>query len=243
MRNKCKFLLLVILILSLILLLKPDPSLLGYQDGHITPRPLTVSMAIERMPMQADLNQDGSPDCLTLYQGAARLCANSCPCNNNSNPVWQSPPTWRIVQAGLSDLNHDGKPEISLLVWRPFQPLPIDAYRPNSGSIDAFQNKAGESCQIILIGWRAERYQEVWAGSALAEPVLAFIALDLNSDGKQELITLDGRYEDSALRTARSLSVWRWSGFSFTSLARLEGSFRRLEGVTLSDGSNALLVY
>ena len=109
------------------------------------------------------------------------------------------------LQAQISDLNRDGGPEATLLVWRPFQPWPVDQWLPHGGRIESFHDDQGNSCHIILIGWRGSAYGELWAGSALAGPVRSFAAADLNGDGSQELLTLEGSYAEAEVRAGARL--------------------------------------
>ncbi len=172
-----------------------------------------------------------SPESLALADG--RLAILSA-----GHPVWQSPAGWTVVQAGITDLNHDGIPEATLLVWRPFRPWPVDQWLPYGGRIAGFHDAEGNSCQIILIGWRGSGYGELWAGSALAEPVRSFAVADLNGDKFQELVTLEGSYADPRSAPARALKVWEWNGFGFTVVSSMEGTFYKMALVQARDGRN-----
>ncbi|HTX92095.1 MAG TPA: hypothetical protein VMC09_12855, partial [Anaerolineales bacterium] len=177
----------------------------------------------------------GLPERLTLSGGQASLLSGG-------KIVWQSPSTWQVVQAGITDLDHDGAPEAALLVWRPFQPWPVDRWLPSGGRIDSYQDARGDSCQLILVGWVHGGYQEVWAGSAMAEPVKAFVAADLTGDGNQELVTLEGSYADSRSAPARALKIWEWNSFGFTVVSIIEGTFDELALVRAGNGHILILV-
>lgn len=179
----------------------------------------------------ADLNADGNVECLTLHNGQADIQTSSAAF------LWQSPPEWRVQQAALTDLNRDDTPEAALLVWRPFSPWPIDRYLPHGGRIAGFHDRQGSSCHLILIGWNGKRYGELWAGSALARPLRAFHAADLDGDGRQELVVLEGEYKDPAHLPARTLAVWEWNGFGLSLLARQTGRFHHLDIVPGAAGA------
>jgi hypothetical protein len=170
---------------------------------------------------QADLDADGAPEALALTGGRLAILAEN-------ETVWQSPQSWDVAQAAFTDLNLDDVPEATLLVWRAFQPWPVDKFLPYGGRIDTFHDGTGNSCHLILIGWIRSRYGELWAGSALADPLTAFAVADLNSDGAEELVTLEGRYAGSGFSPARALKVWEWNGFGFTVVSTVEGSFSGL---------------
>jgi hypothetical protein len=168
---------------------------------------------------QADLDGDGVAEHLALSDGHASIISSD-------RPAWTSPDGWQVAQASFTDLNHDGLPEVTLLVWRSFQPWPIDRYLPHGGRIQDFHNPDGMSCHLILIGWQRGAMRELWAGSAMADPVQSFAAADLDGDGRQELLALESRYEDPGDAPSRALTAWEWNGFGFTLLARHPGRFR-----------------
>lgn len=135
---------------------------------------------------------------------------------------WQSPAGWTVQQADWTDLNHDGQPEVTLLVKRPFAPWPVDRVLPYGGYINSHQDADGQSSHIILIGWKGDRWGELWAGSALARPVRSFQVCDVDNDGRQELVVLEGNYAERDPRVASDLAVWKWNSFGFDLAARLE---------------------
>lgn len=173
--------------------------------------------------LAADLEGDGALERLSLASGVLTIF-------KGRQVVWRSPPDWEVDQAAVTDLDHDGRPEVTLLVWRKFAPWPIDRYIPAGGRIAAFHDQNDRSCHIILIGWKGGAMREVWAGSALAEPVRWFQAITPTESGtaqagKQILITLDSRYALSQSDPAITLSAWEWNGFGFSLLSRQTGSF------------------
>jgi hypothetical protein len=70
----------------------------------------------------------------------------------------------------------------------------------------------------------------------MSEPVRAFAAADLNGNGSQELVTLEGTYEESRSAPARALKVWEWNGFGFTIVSEVEGTFSQLAIVRTESG-------
>lgn len=190
--------------------------------------PLPVSARPFTPPSMADLDRDGQLETLKLIRGRLSILSAGA-------LVWQSPPTWEVTGAAITDLDGDSTPEVTLLLWRPFQPWPVDRWLPHGGRIADFHDSDGNSCHIILIVWRKDGYRERWAGSALAEPITAFAAADLDGDGRQELIALESSYAVPRFAPARRLKIWEWNGFGFTALAEVEGRFagftlRQFEG-------------
>jgi hypothetical protein len=169
----------------------------------------------------ADLNGDGKSECLIL--NSERLQITNC----QGKVFWQSPAGWQVKEAQVGDLNRDGKPEVDLLVWRLFKPWPIDQYLPSGGRISAFHNRAGLSCHVILIGWVRGGYNELWAGSALIQPVSQLRAVDLDGDGWQELAALEGQYD--RMEQGGYLTIWKWNGFGFTLADQVKQNYSQLQ--------------
>jgi hypothetical protein len=231
-----KFIPLAVLTLAMLLQTSPIPlRVWGLGEAGLTQATLPTGTLPVGPPNQADFNRDGLPERLVLARGRLAIFSGDV-------STWQSPPGWTVVQAGITDLDHDGAPEAALLVWRPFRPWPVDEWLPHGGRIAHFQNDDGDSCHIILIGWRGSQYGEVWAGSALAEPVRSFAVADLNGDNLQELVTLEGRYADSHYAPARALKVWEWNGFGFTVVSDIDGTFDKLVLVQADSGRILILV-
>ncbi len=138
-------------------------------------------------------------------------------------PKWQSADTWQVKEAITADLNRDGQNELVLVVWRPFKPWPIDTFMPHGGRISNFHDRNNLSCHLILVGWDGKVYRELWAGSALIDPVFNIQAVDLDGDGSQELAALEGQYD--TLNQGGSLTIWDWNGFGFRLRDRVLGYF------------------
>ena len=176
----------------------------------------------------ADFDVDGLMETLTSTGGSAAIWGGG-------QIQWESPPAWHVEQAKVTDLNRDEIPEATLLVWRPFRPWPVDTWLPHGGRIDGFHDSRGMSCHIILIGWKQGAFRELWAGSAMANPVKVFTVADLMGNGQQYLVTLEGQYDDLLSSPARRLKVWEWNGFGFTNVNELEKAFSLMGTAEIND--------
>lgn len=165
----------------------------------------------------------GEELCLHLTDGSAAVK----PClDDDAGTVWRSPADWRVHEAFFSDLDRDGVQELVLLVWRAFKPWPVDRFMPNGGRIESFQDAQGNSCHLILLSLEGGIPREIWAGSALAEPIHSLVAADLDGDGLQELAAIEFGYDRKPASGA--IVVWQWRGFGFTLVDRVEGSYTSL---------------
>jgi hypothetical protein len=226
---------LVLLSSLALLLVAPSPLTLFTWDGQGLTQASAYSSGLTfATAAPIDLDNDGQPETVILNEGQVEI-------RSDDLIVWSSPADWDVVQTEITDLNSDGNFEVSLLLWRPFSPWPIDAYIPHPGRIQDFHDADHRSCHLILIGWTRGTYRELWAGSALAEPLLGFTAIDINRDGQQELIAMESRYDALFLETSR-ITVWEWNGFGFTLLSRgPKGYFHSLTTVETSSGQELLL--
>ena len=131
------------------------------------------------------------------------------------------PTGWHVVNALRADLDRDVTVECALLVWRPWQDWPIMRWSDTDSPIAAHLDARGDSSHIILLqplpdSSRQGIYRELWAGSALAVPIIQIRAGDVDGDGWDELVALEGDYATGRLGPAIQVAVWRWNGFGFT---------------------------
>ncbi len=226
----------ILLTLGTLLQITPAP-LRAFSLGSDGLTSVSITAGIEPIPSDQEADLDGNGIQETLALSDERLTILS-----EGRIAWQSPAEWQVVQAAIVDLNQDGYPEVSLLLWRPFRAWPVDQWLPYGGRIAGFHNMEGQSCHFILIGWSGKSYQELWAGSAMADPITAFTAADLDGDGKQELVALEGRYSDPGSAPARTLKVWKWNGFGFSVVSSMDGVFSKMTLVQANDGQILILV-
>jgi hypothetical protein len=180
--------------------------------------PFSADAEIIEPVTKADLDENGISESIKIVNAQGIL-------ESNGKTVWESPVEWQVVQALISDLNGDGQAELTLLVQRPYQPWPVDEWLPYGGRIKEFQDTSGMSCHIILIGWKKGRYREMWAGSSMSQPALRIGTADLNQDGRTELITMEGTYNNKDIFPGNAIKVWEWNGFGFSLLSSLPGDF------------------
>jgi len=105
--------------------------------------------------------------------------------------VWRSPAEWRVVDVALGDPNDDGRYEIMLAIWR----------RDGAGY---------ERSQPYIVGYRGGRYDLLWGGRPVADPIQALALGDVDGDGVEELVVL----AEGAAGTA--VAVWQWQGWTFS---------------------------
>ncbi len=206
----------------------------GYANGQIYPAGFSSDVEMISPINTADLDRDGTEEKLHLERGRAAIL-------KAGEVAWQSPAAWQVEQAAIADLTHSGQPQVVLLIWREFAPWPIDRYIPHPGRIQGFQNSAGQSCHLILIGWKSGMYREVWAGSALAEPIKAFAVIPDKAQNHRLLVTLDGLYSDLPEAPAQAFSIWEWNGFGFSLITRQKGKFDQLQ-IGLTGAESAIFL-
>jgi len=228
----------IVLVLALVSLMLVSPvQMHAWQliDASLQEVRLPTVTQLVIPAMSADFDGDGKMEMLAIQGGRASI-------QTDDELRWQSPPDWQVEQALVADLNRDERPEAVLLVWRPFQPWPVDAWLPYGGRIAGFHDSSGRSCHLILIGWYQGALRERWAGSALVAPVKSFAAADLTGNGEQFLVTLEAQYDDPPSAPARYLKVWEWNGFGFSLVFTIEGSFDQMVIAWANAGSNLILV-
>jgi len=149
----------------------------------------------------ADLDGDGQPETITLEGGRLQVR------EPDGTLAWESPLRWLVVDAALGDPDWDGRPDLVAIFWK--------------------TDKAGVlRSHPFLIRQNGGRYEEVWGGSAVSEPIWEVEVTDLNGDGLDELAVLamapGGR--------GQTLSVWEWHGWGFSQEWRsTPGAFENLQ--------------
>lgn len=140
--------------------------------------------------------------------------------------IWHTDEGWKVEGFFLTDADNDGIADLSLSVWKP----------GNYGEAMPFwvgENDMSVRNHFFVYSLEDDRMRPVWQSSNLAAPDCGFTIDDIDADGKNELIAMEGDYADAVCR-GRRLSVWRWHEWGFLNEWKSEdGNF---EGVALYAG-------
>ena len=169
--------------------LLPPPPRIGYTCTAVACLPADVPQTEQNGRFYSgriDLTGDGQAE-------TVRLSGDQVTIYEEGTAVWTSPPAWRVVDAALGDPNNDGRYEIMLAIWQ--------------------KDAAGhERSQPYIVGHRGGRYALLWGGRPVVDPIQELDVADIDGDGSDELVVI----EELAGGSARALSLWRWTGWTFS---------------------------
>ncbi len=146
-----------------------------------------------------DLDGDGIKEKFNLENGRIKIW-------KENNLIWYSPEEWWIDDFFLGDADNDGIDELGLLVWKTGS---FGSKKPFwlEGEDTSFRN------HLFLYKLMNSEIKPVWQSSNLDQPNFHAILVDYNDDGKNELLVIEGSYEDFDLRKT---TLWEWNGWGFS---------------------------
>ena len=153
---------------------------------------------------------------LVVYDGSSPLACSNGLALPESRPIL--PSTWSVAHEAFADVTGDGDPEWVLVVWRAWEDWPIQQWVSAPSPIAGYHDQDGNSCHLVLLDPVTGREQ--WAGSALPVPLLSLAVGDVNGDGINEIVTLEGSYARGQAGPGSHVVVWRWSDFGFSMVQR-----------------------
>ena len=128
--------------------------------------------------------------------------------------IWDSDPSWDVRRMLLTDLDSDAEQELALVLWKPCLLEPSVIY--NHFGFTPPCEEGTLRNHLFLYGWRDGEWRALWCSSPLADPIRELAVGDVDGDGDNEIVVLEGSYGDAADEPARHVSVWRWNGWGFT---------------------------
>jgi len=205
----------------------PDWVAFSYDHGAQWSGPTPIDQQLVTAPYRETLQQATLGDghaVVTLQDGVAQV-------HRESDLVWRSLPSWDVRDIVAADVNNDGRQEVALVLWKPFFREPdifYDTFRfPSPWEEGSLRN------QLFLYGWRYSAWQPLWCSSPIADPISELAVGDVDGDGANELVVLEGSYADTLDQAAGHVSVWRWNGWGFALQWRCPGG--TYEHLTLQD--------
>ena len=194
--------------------LLPAAAHLGFRCSAADCVPVEAPPSVENSHFfagQIDLTGDGQLE-------TVRRAGQQITVYEGEDAVWSSPEAWRVVDVALGDPNDDGRYEIMLAI------LQDDA-------------EGFERSQPYIVGYRGGRYDLLWGGRPVADPILELDVGDVDGDGTDELVVI----EALAGGSETAVSVWRWAGWTFSKVWRSElGHYSDL--ILVKDGGTVITV-
>jgi hypothetical protein len=149
----------------------------------------------------------------------------------NDHVVWTSDPAWDVPQFVVGDVDNDGQQEVAVVLWKPFHREPDIVY--DTYSFPSPWEEGSQCNHLFVYGWRNDEWKPMWCSSPIADPIVELAVGDVDGDGANELVVLEGSYGDAVVAPARHVAVWRWNGWGFTLQWRSPAG--RYENLSLSD--------
>jgi len=128
--------------------------------------------------------------------------------HNDNQVIWQSNPEWRVENVILADIDNDGKIDIITSVWK------MGKYGPDLPFwIKENINEWGN--HLFIYKWEDNGVKLFWGSSTIDAPIKEMAVEDVNNDGQNDLVVLEGDYQEPVDELADYLTVWHWDEWSF----------------------------
>ena len=174
------------------------------------------SGSIISMREQVDLDNNSTPENYVLKSGELTIM-------KNSKIIWQSPNDWWIDNFVIADSNNDGVLDINLSLWK----------SGNFGTSKPFwvkENDLSVKNHFFVLDFVGDEMKQVWGSSNLVEPNCEFQIVNIDNDGKNDLIVIEGDYSQKPKCGGNYVAVWRWNDWGFSNEWRSDkGNYANLE--------------
>jgi len=167
-----------------------------------------------------DLDADGNFEKYILQNGVLEI-------REAGKTIFESSPDWWIDDFSLADATGDGIINVNMSVWR----------AGNYGSDMPFweeENDMSVKNHFLVYKFSEKILKPLWHSSSLDNPNCDFLFHDVDADGREELLVIEGEYGDDWLCQGKYLALWEWNEWGFYNKWRSEaGEYNRLSIETI----------
>lgn len=151
---------------------------------------------------QGDLNNDSNLEIYILENGKLII-------EEDLKTIWHSPTNWWVDSFTLGDSNNDGVRDLNLSLWK----------AGDFGSSKPFwikENDMSVKNHFFILDYVDGKFREIWGSSNLEAPNCQFDIKDIDGDGKNDLIVLEGEYSENYICIPKYEALWKWNGWGFS---------------------------
>lgn len=163
-----------------------------------------------------DIDKDKKQERVVLENGSLNVI-------QKNTIIWESPSEWWIDDFVLADANNDGITDINLSVWK----------AGDYGSSKPFWLKENDmriKNHFFIFNIVGGAIKPIWQSSNLDAPNCELRITDVDGDGENDLVVIEGDYAQKPICTGNHVAVWKWNEWGFSNEWRSDkGKFRNLE--------------
>ncbi len=180
----------------------PSTNNFDYNSRNIIPNQGEANINLFTKHEVADIDKNSSIEDYYLENGRLII-------TEKEKIIWESPNDWWIDDFILADSNSDGMINLNLSLWR-------------SGSFGTSQpfwiqeNDMSVNNHFFVLSLNNGEIKQIWSSSRLTEPNCEFQITDIDNDGKNDLIVIEGDYRQKPNCVGNYVAVWKWNGWGFS---------------------------
>jgi len=176
----------------------------------------TLSQSNVAKSEKADLDKDTKREEYILENGKLKIV-------QGNKIIWESPSEWWIDDFVLADSNNDGTTDINLSVWK-------SGDFGNSKPFWVKENDMSIKNHFFVFGFDNGVMKPIWQSSNLDTPNCEFKITDVDGDGKNDLVVIEGDYSQKPMCSGNYVAVWKWNDWGFSNEWRSDkGKFSNLD--------------
>ncbi len=145
----------------------------------------------------------------------------------NNEIIYRFRNDWIITDFATGDVNDNGSEELAVSFWR------VGDNGQKFGDLEGSRfNKRGN--HIFIFSFENNQLNKLYSSSTISLPIVDLKISDLDQDGKEELITLNGKYEDYDNNNLKGnkIYIWEWNNETFSN--KFESSEMEIETMWIS---------
>ena len=180
----------------------------AYQSGERKGIYLAGPNLFRQTELEFDLDGDGQLEKATIENEIAYFY-------KDNKIIWQSEEDWRAENVLFGDIDNDDQDEFMVTYWK------FGKYGPDypfwlEENIDDWGN------HLFIYKWQDNELKLFWGSSTLDQPIREMALADMNNDDLNDLVVLEGNYQDSYSDSAKYVTVWQWKEWSMFNEYRSE---------------------
>lgn len=151
--------------------------------------------------LKVDANGDDELEDYILTNGILEV-------RQNNRIIWKSPDNWWIDSLVIADSTHNGQLNLNLSLWK----------SGNYGFSMPFwetENDPSVKNHFFVYEYKDGQLKQVWGSSNLSKPNCEISFKDIDNDGQQELLVIEGEYTNDYSCQGNYLAVWKWQSWGF----------------------------